>query len=652
MNRSKKKASGSSKASFTIVIFLCLLIVVSGSTIYARESEKPVIDIYYFYDNPCAACPTVSDFQVKIDQAGESLWQNAAYRVIPWQTYTTAGRSELERIMDAFELSGQDRLQSEYALIGDTLLIGSSMIDLQLEAALADEAIRLLAQRETIDEQDQSESDQDTQTPETRMMYQLIPSDEAWLYYFYITPCPSCDRAAEVLDQVESAYGSGQTGDGDKITINLEKENISAPEALLKAQGFFEAYNVPVNQQVVPIIFIGDRYLSGAEAIEKELVNLIDQGQGQAEIKLIPADSAADDVLYFLFSEYCETCKEAEGLLETIEQQKEIDIVRYDINHDQEQFQSILEMYNIEQATVPIIIYQGRVWKGYNPVIIREISEILEIDMNDKSSDFFNWNIDQLPLLFATIVIGLIDGFNPCSLWALLFLISMIMRFKSRKLILLLGLTFILVVSIVYGLFIIGVFGAVTYILDYLAFRILLFSMALLFALANIYSFFTDKDMLVSISSKNKKMFVHNIRSKLYSQNHLPGLIIATVLIALLASVIELPCTAGFPVIWNSMMAEQSSGWVAYASLLSLYLLMYVLVELIIVLFMVVSLSKMNMNMVYGRSLKLISGALMAYLAILLLLGNAFINNSTYVIGGSVAVILLSVVLAYLFRKK
>ena len=361
---------------------------------------------------------------------------------------------------------------------------------------------------------------------------------------------------------------------------------------------------------------------------------------------------AQEGSLYFLYSQFCETCKEAESLLDDIERQTNLTIIRYDINHDQDRFHELMEQYEIKQETVPVFIYQDHVWIGYNPVVIREISEVLDLEESDASADFFIWNFSEMPLIFATVIIGLIDGFNPCSLWALLFLISMIMRFKSRKLILLLGIVFILVVSFVYGLFIMGVFGAVTYILDYLLLRVLLFSLALLFALANIYSFFTDKEMLVSISSKHKKLFVQKIRDKLYSQNHLPGLILATILIALLASIIELPCTAGFPVIWNSMLVEQGVGFASYASLLSVYLLMYVLVEFILVVFMVITFSKMHMNLFYGRSLKLISGMLMAYLAVLLLMGSEYINSTSYIMGGSAIVIALSLLLAFLFRKK
>ncbi len=99
-------------------------------------------------------------------------------------------------------------------------------------------------------------------------------------------------------------------------------------------------------------------------------------------------------------------------------------------------------------------------------------------------------------------------------------------------------------------------------------------------------------------------------------------------------------------------MVEHSVGLVTYAALLLLYLFMYLLVELIIVLFMVVTLSKLYMNMGVGRSLKLVSGMLMAYLGVLLLMGYAYLNHAGFIIGGSIIVLLISAAMAYMFRRR
>src|SRR5690606_14825843 len=62
-------------------------------------------------------------------------------------------------------------------------------------------------------------------------------------------------------------------------------------------------------------------------------------------------------------------------------------------------------------------------------------------------------NLKDWSLPILTIVIALLDGFNPCALWVLVFLISMLLGMKDRKKMWLLGSVFIFTSALVYGLF-------------------------------------------------------------------------------------------------------------------------------------------------------------------------------------------------------
>ncbi len=125
-----------------------------------------------------------------------------------------------------------------------------------------------------------------------------------------------------------------------------------------------------------------------------------------------------------------------------------------------------------------------------------------------------------------------------------------------------------------------------------------------------------------------------------------------TRLIALLASLIELPCTAGFPVIWNAILAGQEAGPAIYLPLLGLYLLMYILDELLVVLLMTFTMKKLYVSQTVGRSLKLISGLLMVYLAFVLLLGGDYLSSTIWVVGGSIAVIVAAAALALILKNR
>ncbi len=130
--------------------------------------------------------------------------------------------------------------------------------------------------------------------------------------------------------------------------------------------------------------------------------------------------------------------------------------------------------------------------------------------------------------------------------------------------------------------------------------------MACLFGLLNVISYFHSTDPLISLSDSNQKRFIQQIHKRLSTKAALPGLIGGSALVALLASLIELPCTAGFPVIWSSLLASRTVSLATHGFLLAVYLLMYILIELCIVLFMVKTMSKRFMKR--GSVLVLLGG--------------------------------------------
>jgi len=497
--------------------------------------KKPELRIYFYHNNPCSSCPTVSDFQDKVSLAVEAWDERISFPIFVIPTYTTDGMAQLQQLLDQSDVPQNNRYHNEYVLIGKHLLKGETAINTELASVLASEVQNIL---------------ENDHAPEPT-----------------VSPMPT-------------------------------------PSSM-------------VTQPTIPIQPLPD----------------------------------TENTLIFISSASCENCRKADILVLEIDTRTDIEIIRYDVQHDANEFRAIIDQYQIKSPAVPIIIFQDKVWVGYNAVIVSDIRTTLGLEDGSKGQKLFLWDVEDMPIVFSTVLIGLTDGFNPCSLWALLFLISMVLRFKSRKFMLIVGFTYIFVVALVYGLFIFGLFGIVTYFVDILWLRIVLFLLSFIFGAANVYSFFSDHDPFISISTENKKRFILNIRNRLYKITKLPGLVAAVVVIALLASLIELPCTAGFPVIWNAIMAEQTTGLAVYLSLLALYLLMYILDELIIVAMMVVTMSKMYMNQSIGRSLKLISGLLMAYLAILLLLDSKYLNNMAFMIGGSIAVIVVATGFAWIYGK-
>src|SRR5690606_40325335 len=62
-------------------------------------------------------------------------------------------------------------------------------------------------------------------------------------------------------------------------------------------------------------------------------------------------------------------------------------------------------------------------------------------------------DVERLGLPLFTIAIGLLDGFNPCAMWVLLFLLSLLVHLHDRLRMALIAGTFVLVSGAVYYAF-------------------------------------------------------------------------------------------------------------------------------------------------------------------------------------------------------
>jgi cytochrome c biogenesis protein CcdA len=239
----------------------------------------------------------------------------------------------------------------------------------------------------------------------------------------------------------------------------------------------------------------------------------------------------------------------------------------------------------------------------------------------------------SLPAL--TGLIAFVDGFNPCSLWVLTFLLGIVIYSGSRRKIVLIGITFLLVTASAYGLFIVGMFGTLRY-LAYLSWITLVVAgMALIFALVNIKDYFWfQQGVSFTISDKHKPKFFQRTRNLMHPGRSVPALLVGTVVLALGITLVELPCTAGFPMVWTGIIATQGVPLAYFAALLALYLLVYLSIELVIFGSVVVSMKRSRFEEKHGRILKLVGGMIMLALAVTLVLA----PDTMHSLGGTLAV--------------
>lgn len=233
---------------------------------------------------------------------------------------------------------------------------------------------------------------------------------------------------------------------------------------------------------------------------------------------------------------------------------------------------------------------------------------------------FGELQVRNLGLPLFTIVIGLLDGFNPCAMWVLLFLLSLLVNLQDRRKMALIAGTFVAVSGLVYFAFMAAWLNMFLLIGLSRAVQIGLGGTALLVGAVNVKDFFAlHRGISLSIPESAKPGLYARIRRIIQADN-LAGALTGIVILAGLVNLIELLCTAGFPALYTQILTlQQLPSW-KYYGYLGLYNLAYIFDDGLMVTIAVVTLSRRKLQERVGRWLKLSSGLVMAGLGAVLLL--------------------------------
>jgi cytochrome c biogenesis protein CcdA len=370
----------------------------------------------------------------------------------------------------------------------------------------------------------------------------------------------------------------------------------------------------------------------------------------------------SENVRMFVFwGEGCPHCDEQKPFLRELEQRypdleiREFEVFRTNAHHPF--FIALALTHGIEPGSVPTVFVGGRAYVGDGPQIRREMEQTIRqeiaalrgIDMamdpahagpeargiadrrNDNEIDIpliGTVDLGVQPLVVTTLLIAFIDGLNPCSLWVLTLLLGLVIHSGSRGRIALVGITFLATTALIYGAFIAGVFGVLSYILYLTWVQWVVAAFALTFGLVSIKDYFWFKTgPSFTIADSQKPGIYQGMRKLLNPQLAGLGLFFATIVMASGIALVELPCTAGFPVIWSGIVADRGATGAIFLMLLALYLLIYLLIELVVFMAALITLRMGKFQESHGRSLKLVGGMIMVALAMVLVFDPDLMND-------------------------
>ncbi len=376
--------------------------------------------------------------------------------------------------------------------------------------------------------------------------------------------------------------------------------------------------------------------------------------------------------IYFFWGKTCPVCEQQEPFLERMEDKyPALEVIRLEVEQveeNREKFRKLARAYGTRASGVPMtFVGDFRPVEGFSPAMESRLEDMITyclenecpdpgryIEMDLKPEDRVSppgeiaEDIDhtlQLPLLgeldlvamplfVMTSLVAFVDGFNPCSLWLITLLLGIVIPTGDRQKIITVSLTFLLVTASVYGLFILGLLRTMAYI-GYMSWiQRIVAVFALTFGLVNIKDYFWfKKGISFTIPERFKPKIFRNFRELPEKEQSAPLLVGGVALIALGVALVELPCTAGFPVIWSSIVGAYELGLATYISLFVLYIFIYLLIEIIIVLSAVITMRSTRLQEVHGRILKLLGGVIMISLAAVMAFSPKLMESISAVVG-------------------
>lgn len=338
--------------------------------------------------------------------------------------------------------------------------------------------------------------------------------------------------------------------------------------------------------------------------------------------------------IYFFHKTSCPHCKKEGKLLDSLEQKYEnINIYRFEVSGDSQNAKYLDEVKKLFDETsggVPYTVIGTETFLGYNSYVGEKLEKTIQnyLDIKKETEQekaTFNLPIvgktdaKEVSIPFVAILLGVIDGFNPCAMWVLLFLINMFIDMKDKKKMFILGYTFLFTSALVYFLSMLGI-SVVLNVTAVKQIQILIALVALVAGVLNIRTYIktrNDTGCHVVDDKKRKKMVKRVI--KITKQESMLLALIGVIALAASVNLVELACSLGFPAIFSEILALNNVTGPLRVLYLIIYVFFYMIDDLIVFTIAVSTFTIAAKSTKYTKYVNLIAGIIMILIGTLLI---------------------------------
>lgn len=369
--------------------------------------------------------------------------------------------------------------------------------------------------------------------------------------------------------------------------------------------------------------------------------------------------------VYFFWGDGCPHCEKEKPFLDRLESENEnINVYRYEVWKNRKNLELMVKVgkeLKLDISGVPVTIIGDEAFVGYSEgYTSKQIEDRVELclgkgckdsvayligleekvlvpsDLEDKEEIVAGSNgsipenitlpivgtinIKGLSLPFLTILLGGLDGFNPCAMWTLLFLISLLLGMEDRRRMWILGSTFIVASAFVYFLFMAAWLNLLLFLGFVVWVRIGIGLLALLGGGYNIKEYFENQDNTCKVTGSEKKQRVFQKLKKITQEESFWLAFVGIILLAFAVNLVELVCSAGLPAVYTQVLALSNLSNLQYYLYISLYIFFFMLDDLIVFFIAMTTLQMTGLTTKYAKWSHLIGGILMIIIGFLLLL--------------------------------
>lgn len=227
--------------------------------------------------------------------------------------------------------------------------------------------------------------------------------------------------------------------------------------------------------------------------------------------------------------------------------------------------------------------------------------------------------IKNLSLPAFTFVIAFLDGFNPCAMWVLLFLISLLLGMKDRLKMYVLGSVFIFSSGFVYFLFLSTWLNFFLFIGFVFWVRVIIGLVALFSGGYNLREYYLNKEAVCKVTKGEKRQKIFKKLRKITQRKEFLLSVLGIITLAFAVNLVELVCSAGLPAVYSQVLTLTNLPQWQYYLYLIFYIIIFMLDDLIVFLVAMYTLKTIGIESKYSRFSHLVGGVIMLIIGILIL---------------------------------